>query len=372
MIEKSAPVIGRESPSSIYEVSEEGRVARRGTAPELTTLEVPRHSGKRVLVVEDGLIVAEDTRRRLEALGYNVVGVVGTGEGAIHLAGEQHPDVILMDVHLHGTIDGIQAAKVIRKTLDIPVVFVTAYSDDKTLQRAKAAYPFGYVIKPFEPRELRTTIEIALHIHHTGRELRTREAHQRVHSSLACVSSLLSLQSRFLEDESALRCMRESQSRVRAMALIFKHISRPDADGTLPIREFVRDLSAVLKRTLALSPDAVQVDVDVASNGISADKAVHCGLILNELLSVAIGRVCGRQHSGAIRVNLHPNGQGTIHLRVTQEQADPLPGTDESAASANGGEDFSLALVRFLVEELRGSISHIHSPFPGWSVVFPL
>jgi CheY-like chemotaxis protein len=136
----------------IIEISEEGNIIRRNVRPLAT--EVPTNGNRRrIMVVEDGLIIAEDTRRRLEALGYSVVAVVPSGERAIQVATEKRPDLVLMDIHLTGPMDGIQAADAIRRTLNIPVVFATAYSDDQTLQRAKAARPFGYIVKPVHPRE---------------------------------------------------------------------------------------------------------------------------------------------------------------------------------------------------------------------------
>lgn len=119
--------------------------------------------GVRILIVEDGLIVAEDIRRRCESVGYRVSGIASSGEDAVVLAEQTRPDVILMDIRLRGTIDGIEAASRIRCKLNIPVVYATAYSDDATLNRAKLTNPSGYLLKPVEARELRAAIELALH-----------------------------------------------------------------------------------------------------------------------------------------------------------------------------------------------------------------
>ncbi len=133
----------------------------------------------RVLVVEDGVIMARDIERRLTTMGYRVVGLSTTGEEAIRKARDVHPDLILMDVHLKGPIDGIQAAEQIRQAADIPIVYATAYSDDATLKRARVTEPFGYVLKPFEERELRTIIEIALYRAQMDRRLRESEQRYR-------------------------------------------------------------------------------------------------------------------------------------------------------------------------------------------------
>jgi PAS domain S-box-containing protein len=144
--------------------------SRGGTTPVTTA---------RILVVEDGIIMARDIERRLTTMGYRVVGTAGTGEEAIRKARDVQPDLILMDVNLRGAIDGIAAAEQIRKNADVPIIYVTAYSDDATLHRARSTEPFGYVLKPFEERELRTTIEIALCRHGVDKDLRENEKRYR-------------------------------------------------------------------------------------------------------------------------------------------------------------------------------------------------
>jgi CRP-like cAMP-binding protein/CheY-like chemotaxis protein len=117
----------------------------------------------KVLIVEDEGVVALDISQELESAGYSVVGHVVSGEAAVAKAGELRPDIVLMDIHIQGEMDGIAAAEQITSRFNIPIIFVTAHADEATLQRAKLTRPYGYVIKPFEPNELRANIEIALH-----------------------------------------------------------------------------------------------------------------------------------------------------------------------------------------------------------------
>jgi PAS domain S-box-containing protein len=133
----------------------------------------------RILIVEDGMIMAEDMRRRCEALGYRVAAIVATGEEALDIAEVVQPDLVLMDVRLSGSIDGVEAARRMREELELPVVYVTAYSDDATLERAKRTGPFGYLLKPVGARELHTTIEMALYRHAAEQELRESHALSR-------------------------------------------------------------------------------------------------------------------------------------------------------------------------------------------------
>jgi signal transduction histidine kinase len=133
----------------------------------------------KVLIVEDEAIVAADLANKLEHLGYRVIASVPSGEDAITIAGEQRPDIVLMDIRLSGPLDGIETAERMRRAHAIPVVYVTAHSDPDTLTKALGTDPFGYVLKPFVDRELRTQIEIALYKHRSELVLRENEERLR-------------------------------------------------------------------------------------------------------------------------------------------------------------------------------------------------
>lgn len=136
-------------------------------------------SGKRVLVVEDDRVTAEGIARTLTRLGYVALAPVASGDEAIAQAAAERPDLVLMDVRLQGPMLGVAAAGRIREQWDIPVVFLTAYVDDETIQAAKRSHPYGFVSKPYEVRELDVAIEMALHLHHMERQLRESEAGYR-------------------------------------------------------------------------------------------------------------------------------------------------------------------------------------------------
>ncbi|HEV8062230.1 MAG TPA: response regulator [Gemmataceae bacterium] len=128
-----------------------------------------------ILVVEDDKIIAKGIQKRLKGMGYEAAGSASTGEEAIQKAVDARPDLILMDICLGGGMDGVAATELIRKQVDVPVVYLTAYSDPATLQRAKITEPFGYVLKPYEDRDLQTAIEIGLYKHKQERRLRENE-----------------------------------------------------------------------------------------------------------------------------------------------------------------------------------------------------
>lgn len=129
----------------------------------------------RIMVVEDEGIVAHDIARQLMDSGYDVIAIVYSGETAVVKAGEVHPDLVVMDIVLSGKMDGIEAAEIIRSRWDIPVIFLTAYADQKLLERAKRIYPLGYILKPFKCNELKVTVEMALYISKADRERRKVE-----------------------------------------------------------------------------------------------------------------------------------------------------------------------------------------------------
>ena len=130
---------------------------------------------EKILVVEDERIIAIDLQRRLERFGYTVVAIASSGDLAIELVKQHSPDIILMDIMLVGDIDGIETATIIKNDFSIPVIFLTAYSDEKTLERAKIAEPSGYILKPFKDKELYTTIDISLYKYRVDQELKKQQ-----------------------------------------------------------------------------------------------------------------------------------------------------------------------------------------------------
>lgn len=133
----------------------------------------------KILIVEDETIIANDIKSTLERFGYIVTGISSSGEDAIRMAQETCPDLVLMDIFIEGEISGIESAKRIYDNLDIPIIYLSAYMDDKILEQVKIAEPFGYILKPFDERELYTSIEIAIYKHKTEKALKESIAKQQ-------------------------------------------------------------------------------------------------------------------------------------------------------------------------------------------------
>jgi adenylate cyclase len=127
-----------------------------------------------VLIVEDENIIAQDLSRIMKKLGYTVADIVTSGEEVITRVIDLTPSLILMDIKLNGRMSGIEAAEEIKKMIDTPIIYITAYADAEVIQKAKLTEPFAYIVKPFEEKVLRTAIEIALHKYHIGKKLRER------------------------------------------------------------------------------------------------------------------------------------------------------------------------------------------------------
>jgi YesN/AraC family two-component response regulator len=147
---------------------------------------------KKIMVVEDEKLVSESIQQSLEKLGYDVAGNASTGEQAVELARRTSPDLVLMDIHLPGKLDGIEAAREIRGGLGIPVVYLTGYTDLRTVQRAQISAPYGYIVKPVAERELEITLSIALYRQQIDKEKdRLLTDLQHALAQVKCLSGML-------------------------------------------------------------------------------------------------------------------------------------------------------------------------------------
>ncbi|MBN1572692.1 MAG: response regulator [Deltaproteobacteria bacterium] len=133
----------------------------------------------RILVVDDEVVISMQLEERLSSMGYDVVGRASSGKEAVDKAKKLSPDLILMDIVMPGEMDGIDASRIVKEDLDIPVIFLTAFADDENIMKAKETEPFGYIVKPFQERALKAAIEVALYNKHVGVQLRRSERKYR-------------------------------------------------------------------------------------------------------------------------------------------------------------------------------------------------
>lgn len=228
-------------------------------------------NAKRILVVEDEGIIAMELAHHLRDFGYAVVGIAADAAEALALAERESPDLVMMDIVLRGPVDGIEAARRLRAARDLPVVFLTAYGDAGTIERAKQAAPYGYLLKPHRPEELRAAVELALHKHELQSGLlraARNELDQISHSvshnlraPLRAINSFANLlaseQAGRLDGEALQLLERVSQSALQMgalvdglvsfMALSQRELHLASADPAALVREVLRDRSAEIE-----------------------------------------------------------------------------------------------------------------------------
>ncbi|AEH60504.1 putative PAS/PAC sensor protein [Methanosalsum zhilinae DSM 4017] len=242
----------------------------------------------KVLVVEDEIIVAHDIKARLEDLGYSVTGVAITGKEAIEKAEDTLPDVILMDIALKGNMDGIEAAETIREKFDIPVIYLTAYSDDKTLERARVTQPFGYLLKPFDEKELRSNIEMTLY-RHTREKSRQDESEKWLTTTLDSVGDAVIA----TDTEGYIKHINpfaEALTGWKRMEATGKHILEvlrlKDKNGQKiedPVSKAVKEdiFYGLAENTVLISREDEKIPVDIVGSTIKNEKNEIIGIVLN-------------------------------------------------------------------------------------------
>lgn len=181
-----------------------------------------------ILLVEDNEVVVLELRDRVESMGYILAGSASSGCEAINKAELLKPDLIIMDIRLKGDMDGIETSTLIRQRIDVPIVYLTAYADENTLQRAKITEPFGYIIKPFDERELKRTIEMALYKHAMEKKLKESEKRFRLTFELDSIGNCLtSIAGRFVDVNDTL-CKMLGYPRIELLSMDFLSITYTD------------------------------------------------------------------------------------------------------------------------------------------------
>lgn len=250
---------------------------------------------KKILIVEDELIIAENIKVMLNSLGYLVPNIIVSGEEAVDKVGKTNPDLVLMDIKLKGKIDGIETAKQIRADCDIPIIFLTAFSDEATLQKAKITKPFGYIIKPFNKRELQANIEMAFYRHKIERQLRSyvekqtvllKEVNHRVRNNLTAVFSIL-----HKEEERAIKngftsikpIILNIERRIKGLLSVHNLLSEK-CWGHLNISNLIRKVAKASLEGLE-NYNYIALEVEKTNIEIDNDKAQHLTMIINELVT---------------------------------------------------------------------------------------
>lgn len=298
----------------------------------------------RVLIAEDNRIVASDIAGQLARIGHNAVAKTARGDEVLQLVRDHEVDLVLMDIRLEGDVDGIMAAQLVRDHSGLPVIFLTAYADDETVQKASLAEPFGYILKPFEDSQLRTVIEMALYKHASERRLRESEQALREAQSELMRSARLEAMSELaaaITDEmnqplaamvtNADACMLWLERTPPDLENVRSAVRRVTRDG-LHAADVVRSLRALMRRplpqlkTIDLNEVTAEilelVEADLTRHRITlvtdfwADPLLTLGdrsqlqQVVGNLVTNAIEAMCGIDRSRVLRVTTqvdHPD-----------------------------------------------------------------
>ena len=328
--------------------------------------------------------MARDIERRLTTLGYRSAGVAATGEDAIRKARENHPDLVLMDVSLKGPIDGIQAAQQIRLAADIPIVYVTAYSDEATLMRARVTEPFGFLLKPFEERELRTIIEMALYRHQVDRRLRESEEHyraiaeqhaeamraeqslvdQKIRTHLHAFTSSLTEILPILAAKPRKTPAEHSAVEARLHSILDVYARVYYGKQPVEVERHLQTLTADLFKREGRSRLTYRVDTEPCA--LNSEKTATVLLILQELLHNAIRHAYPHGARGDVTVELRQKGEGKVMLRVADGGAGLRKAVDPHHPKSVG-----FHLVNYLVRQLKGNLECKRESGTAFVVTFP-
>lgn len=241
----------------------------------------------KVLIVEDEMIVASDLQTSLCRLGYSVQDIATTGEEAVEKALATHPDLLLVDIKLRGSMDGIDAARHINDHRETPIVYLSAFSDRATLDRAKTTEPYGYLVKPFNTQELGTTLETALHKHAMDRKRKEREqwlsaTFENIGDGLivADLEGRVKLMNPIAEKATG---WNQSDALGRPVAEVFQAVSETTGEPVTnlamkSIRE--RSVQSIKQAILSAQQSGSETPVTIGAAPIRDDSGAICGAVL--------------------------------------------------------------------------------------------
>jgi PAS domain S-box-containing protein len=242
-------------------------------------------TNERILIAEDDGIIASRLRSILTKLGYVVAVVVATGEEAVRQAAVVRPELVLMDIRLAGDLDGIEAGGQIRAGLGIPLVYLTAYTDDALLQRAKRTEPYGYLVKPIQDRELRATVEVALYKHHMDRQLRESEERYRavVSQSVEAITLFEAETGCLLEANDAFQEMLGYTAQEIPALTIYDVVGHDQAGADLDLSLVLKNRQAVLGERRFVRKGGSLIDVDVSASLITREARPVVCLVAHDI-----------------------------------------------------------------------------------------
>lgn len=366
-------------------------------------------SNRKILLVEDESIVAMDMSRRLRDLDFSSVESVASGEEALEYVKREKPALILMDIHLKGNLDGINTAEIIKETENIPIVFITAYSDEETLERAKLAEPYGYILKPFQEREIRSVIKIALYKHKIEKEIerakldaenandaKSRFLNKISHELRTPLNSILGMTELALESPSMevqkkyLRVIQKSGCDLLGIINTIINFSQIGSGSeTYSAADFFLDelVEKVIENfRYEIEQKKLKINLEIDENGPFLLRG-DCSKLERVLMNI-FGNAVKFTETGYVAVKASVKRKGTdegydVRIQIDdtgcgipeEEQSEIYKAfhqADNSTTRRYGGTGLGLAVVKELVEMLDGEITFVSKPDQGTSFVLNL
>lgn len=238
-------------------------------------------SNKHILVVDDERIIARGIQTDLKDLGYETVDIAVSGKEAVEKVSESHPDLVLMDISLKGEMDGIEATRQIHERCDVPVVYLSAYADKAMLDRAKTTEPYGYLLKPYEEKELVTTIETALYKHRM--EQKVKQAERWLTATLRSIDDAVLA----TDAEHKIRFMNPVAEALTgwdqetAVGMDIARVCRlVDKESRAPMDYFAGKSAVDCRPSLLLSRDGREIPVEGRASPIHDDHETFSGIVV--------------------------------------------------------------------------------------------
>ncbi len=356
----------------------------------------------KVLIAEDDYLVAEEIKRALKIIGFEIVGEAVDGAEAIDMVEKFKPDVVLMDIHMP-VLDGLEASKIIYEKSATPIVVLTAHESSELVEKAGRNGVGAYLTKPPKPGEIEKAITIAIArnkdikeltklnnelLHEIKirksiekrlkatldennlllqeKEMLNKEIHHRVKNNFMVVSSLLELQSKTIKNQEIKNVFKESQARIQSMALVHEKLYQSKNLTDFGIREYMINLIQSLLNIYKADLQKINIDMYIDDIHLPTDLAVPCGLVINELVSNAFKYAFGEEQKGTIEIKFEKTDDKQISLSVA-DNGKGLP----KEFDMNNLNTLGMKLVSQLAIQLEGELTVESENGAKFTIVFP-